>query len=131
VPPARFAFSAGVAVDSAGNVYVADGPNDKIHFTRGGPGRTETGMHMLACGRGCLVLALALVAGCGDNVNPEVRDAGVADAPVAKGHTVSTVGGAVRSSSVHYRMYGSMRSGETAAASAHYQRTSAVTGSVR
>jgi hypothetical protein len=85
---------------------------------------------MFARGSICLVLAvLALVAGCGDNVHPEVRDAGVA--PVAEGHTVSTGGGAVYSSSVHYRMYGSMRSGEVAGASAHYLWTGAVTGSTR
>lgn len=89
-------------------------------------------MHMFARGSFCLVLAtLALVAGCGDNVNPEARDAGVTDAPVAQGHAVATIGGAVHASSVHYRLDGSMRSGEAAAASAHYQRISAVTGSTR
>jgi hypothetical protein len=89
-------------------------------------------MHIFARGSICLAVAvLSLVEGCGDNVHPAVRDAGVGDAPVAQRNTVSTAGGAVYSSSAHYRMYGSMRSGEAAGASAHYKRISAVAGSTR
>jgi predicted small secreted protein len=83
---------------------------------------------------GLVLVTLALVASCGDNVRPvgDVADGGaeVVDAPVADRRDVSTLGSAVHASSSHYRLHGSLRSGETASASAHYHRSGLVTGGV-
>ena len=81
--------------------------------------------------RVCLgVVALALVAGCGDNINQGREDGGVGtDASAAQ--SAATIGGAVHASSAHYQLYGRTGGGDIASASASYQRVGAVTGSGR
>ncbi len=71
--------------------------------------------------------ALALAAGCGDNLSPRADSDGGVDAAVT-GRTATTVGNVVHASSPHYRLYATLGSSEAASSSAHFDRRGPVTG---